>query len=200
MEGVMDNQQIWDQYYQKALALPHKKRTEYAVQLNQSGLRVAVDCGCGTGSDIAYLNGRGYTVHGFDNNPQAIGICKERFKEDDNVYLVAQGFDEFAYPKTGILIANSSLYFAAPKTWQITWESITNALQPKGVFVGDFMGVKDSWANQYRNHTLPLELNEIVTMFEDFDILQLNVRDELGTTAIGKEKHWHTYSVIAVKN
>ncbi|MCW8348282.1 SAM-dependent methyltransferase, partial [Vibrio sp. ZSDZ65] len=46
------NTEIWRQYYDKALSRPHSKRTEFAVRLNESNLKVATDCGCGTGSDI----------------------------------------------------------------------------------------------------------------------------------------------------
>ncbi len=47
-----DHSEIWRQYYRKALSKPHLKRTEFAIKLNESGLNVAIDCGCGTGSDI----------------------------------------------------------------------------------------------------------------------------------------------------
>ena len=58
-----DHSEIWRQYYQKALDKPHLKRTEFAMKLNESGLNVAIDCGCGTGSDISFLEQQGH--HGF---------------------------------------------------------------------------------------------------------------------------------------
>lgn len=195
----METKNVWNQYYQQALSRAHNTRTEYAVKLNQTGLNVAVDCGCGTGSDIDYLLKVGYTVYGFDSNPQAIEICNKRFEDQERVYLTESAFENFSYPKMGLLMANNSLYFADPKCWDNTWQRMCDALLPKGVLVANFMGPKDSWANQYRSATLPLEQDQLEAMLADFDIFQLNERDEIGTTAIGKEKHWHTYSVVAIK-
>ncbi|WP_281545827.1 hypothetical protein [Grimontia sp. SpTr1] len=36
-------------------------------------------------------------------------------------------------------------------------------------------------------------------MFQGFEIVFLKERDELGKTAIGNEKHWHTFTLIAIK-
>ncbi|MBF4242838.1 class I SAM-dependent methyltransferase, partial [Vibrio anguillarum] len=73
------NAEIWRQFYEKALSRPHSKRTEFAVRLNESNLKVATDCGCGTGSDIQYLEQQGFRVHGFDINPDSVAICRDRF-------------------------------------------------------------------------------------------------------------------------
>lgn len=195
----METKEVWNRYYQQAVSRTHNKRTEYAVKLNQTNLNVAVDCGCGTGSDMAYLSSCGYQAYGFDNNSQAIDICHGRFENDDSVVVENSSFDDFEYPKTGILIANHSLYFADPITWETTWPKMVDSIQPGGVFVGDFMGMKDSWANKHRSVTLPLKFVTLRLMFDGFDVVQLDERDELGKTALGKTKHWHTYSVIAVK-
>ncbi|MFC3853203.1 methyltransferase domain-containing protein [Salinispirillum marinum] len=72
------NKDIWRQYYGKALGRKHAPKTELALKLNTTGLHVAVDCGCGTGSDIAYMAEQGYLVQGFDMNPDAVAICHER--------------------------------------------------------------------------------------------------------------------------
>jgi hypothetical protein len=68
---VDENTEIWRQYYEKALSRPHSKRTELAVRFNESNLKVATDCGRGTGSDIQYLEQQGFLVHGFDINPDS---------------------------------------------------------------------------------------------------------------------------------
>lgn len=77
-----DNTKIWREYYEQAISRPHLQRTELAVKLNQSRTRVAVDCGCGTGSDIQYLAQQGYQVHGFDVNSDATELCQARFVEN----------------------------------------------------------------------------------------------------------------------
>ncbi|TOG28442.1 SAM-dependent methyltransferase, partial [Vibrio parahaemolyticus] len=67
----MDDQkhrENWRRFYEKALNRPHSIRTERAVNLDASSIKVAIDCGCGTGSDIKYLTSQGYKVFGFDIN------------------------------------------------------------------------------------------------------------------------------------
>ncbi|WP_104027844.1 class I SAM-dependent methyltransferase [Vibrio jasicida] len=171
-----ENTEIWRKYYEKALSRPHSKRTEFVVKLNESRLNVATDCGCGTGSDIEYLHEQGYQVHGFDINPDSIEICQNRFQSNSLVEISESSFEIFDYPKSGVVIANSSLFFA-----------------------GDFMGLKDSWANNYRSSTTPLTESQVMGLFTNFEIIRFHERDETAETSLGKLKHWHTYSVVAVK-
>ncbi|MEZ9318602.1 class I SAM-dependent methyltransferase, partial [Vibrio lentus] len=102
-----DHSEIWRQYYQKALSKPHLKRTEFVIKLNESGLNVAIDCGCGTGSDIAFLEQQAYQVYGFDVNPDSIAICRDRFGRKSSVEISENGFEHYDYPKSGVVIANS---------------------------------------------------------------------------------------------
>ena len=67
------------------------------------------------------------------------------------------------------------------------------------MFAGDFMGVNDSWAAGYRSATNPMNKQQVLNLFDEFEIIEFHERDEKGQTAIGKIKHWHTFSVIAVK-
>lgn len=189
----------WRKFYEKALNRPHSKRTEQAVKLNMSSQKVAVDCGCGTGSDIEYLNSQGYLVHGFDLNPDSIAICRERFEGNSQVHLYESSFDSFNYPKSGVVIANASLFFVEKVHFQTTWKKITSCLEIGGVFVGDFMGKNDSWSSHYNQAITSLTKEDIAALFTNFDIIQLQERDEDGTTMLGESKHWHIYSVVAIK-
>lgn len=189
----------WRRFYEESLSRPHHSRTEFAVTLNRSSSRLATDCGCGTGSDIQYLSASGYQVHGFDGNTDSVAICRDRFGADDSVFLTRATFEEFVYPKVGIVIANSSLFFADPTRFQATWQRIASSIEKGGVFAGDFMGPKDDWASNYRSSTTPLTEKQVRALFSDFNIVRFHERDEKGTTAIGNQKHWHTYSLVAVK-
>lgn len=199
-QKLMDeNTEIWRQYYETALSRPHSKRTEFAAGLNESNLKVATDCGCGTGSDIAYLEQQGFQVYGFDINPDSIAICRSRFSSKSSVDIVASSFESFDYPKSGVVIANSSLFFANPDQFEATWSNIKSSIEIGGVFAGDFMGFKDSWANNYRSPTAPLSESEVKALFSDFEIVRFFECDEKERTSLGRMKHWHTYSVVAVK-
>ncbi|MCA2019170.1 class I SAM-dependent methyltransferase [Vibrio tritonius] len=197
---MANNTDIWQQYYAKALATPHLKRTEFAVKINQSPTKVAIDCGCGTGSDMDYLHQQAYQVYGFDAHQDAVEICRQRFENCSLVEVSQDTFENYDYPRCGILMANSSLYFANPEEFSQTWQKIFAALDVGGVFVGDFMGSKDSWAAGHHCPTTPLTEAQVRALFVNFDIIRFVERDEPGVTALGNDKHWHTFSVVAVKS
>ena len=193
------NTQIWRQFYRKSITKPHLPRTECVVELNESDCYVAIDCGCGTGSDIAHLASLGYQTHGFDINTDAISICTQRFKNEPLVTISQAAFENFEYPTTGAILAYSSLFFAEPDCFSKTWLSITSTLVIGGVFIGDFMGEQDSWAGTYRTSTAPLTKHQVTELFMNFEIINFYERKEFGKTSLGKIKKWHTFSVIAVK-
>ncbi|CAH7056898.1 SAM-dependent methyltransferase [Vibrio chagasii] len=194
-----DHSEIWRQYYQKALDKPHSKRTEFAMKLNESRLNVAIDCGCGTGSDIAFLEQQGNQVYGFDVNPDSISICRDRFGQKALVEISQSAFEDYDYPKAGLVIANSSLFFAEPNQFDQTWQRIIDSIEIGGVFAGDFMGVDDSWAYGYRTSTTPLTKAKVLSLFDAFEVIRFHERDEQALTSLEKMKHWHTYSVVAIK-
>jgi len=194
-----ENTELWRQYYEKALNRNHNQRTEKAVTLNQSGVKVAIDCGCGTGCDITFLLQHGYRVHGFDINSDSVTICRDRFMDNAGIEISQNTFESFQYPQSGIILANSSLFFANPSDIEGIWVNIESSLQVGGVFAGDFMGNNDSWASGYRSPTSPLEISQIKAFLTDFELLEFDERNELGKTSLGKTKWWHTYSVLAVK-
>lgn len=196
---MQHQQQIWQQYYQQALSRRHHPRTEFVVRSQASGYRVAIDCGCGTGSDIAYLAEQGYQVIGFDVNEDAVAIASRRFQTDPRVEIQQSSFETFDYPGAGVVLANDSLYFADGEQFAVTWQKIQCCLQVGGVFAGDFMGNKDSWAQGHHTPTHPMTRDQVQQLFDGFEILRFVERDETGMTALGRSKHWHTFSVVAIK-
>lgn len=196
---MAEHAEIWRQYYEKSLKRKHNPRTEFAVKLNESNVSIAVDCGCGTGADIAYLEQAGYQVIGFDLNQDSVEICQARFACNSLVEIECASFDHFTFPRSGVITANSSLFFATPKTFHQMWKRLTDSLEIGGVFAGDFMGVKDTWAQGYRSDITPFTEAQVLALFSEFDVVRFRERDEDGMTAIGKEKHWHVFSVVAIK-
>ncbi|SON52918.1 class I SAM-dependent methyltransferase [Vibrio tapetis] len=194
------NKLLWQDYYQQTQNKPHHVRTQLAAELNKSGLNKAIDCGCGTGNDVRYLSQLGYQVSGFDVNEDSVALCRKRFAGDDSVHIAHSNFEQFEYSRCGVVIAHSSLYFSDPLYFVQTWQKISQSLQSRGVFSGDFLGIDDSWVLEGNHQTNPISRLQIEDLFSDFQIIQFDERNELGKTALGREKHWHTYSVVAVKN
>ncbi len=197
---MQSNEELWKEYYSKILSSPHRVQTEVAETLNFSGNYTAIDCGCGTGNDINFLALKGYHVHGFDIHDKALEICNERFIGNSRITITKNSFNEFNYPKSGLVIANLSLFFCDPSEFSVAWSKIDASISSNGVFCGDFIGHNDSWVKSDEHTVAPLTNNEVYDLFNGYEIETITERDSEGLTALGKMKHWHTYQVIAKKS
>lgn len=72
------------------------------------------------------------------------------------------------------------------------------ALQKIGYFIGNFFGYKDSWVN-IKKDVFFMEKEDVLKLFEDFDIINFKEVERDGKTGLGKIKHWHTFEIIAKK-
>jgi len=66
-----------------------------------------------------------------------------------------------------------------------------------GRFCGQLFGNKDSWAEDSKMnfHTL----SDINILLKDFTVELLREEDHPGKTALGEEKHWHIFHIVARK-
>jgi ubiquinone/menaquinone biosynthesis C-methylase UbiE len=65
-------------------------REDLKVAVNLIGdSKVAIDCGCGSGSDIAFLLANEFRVYAFDIEEDSIARCKNRFK-GNNKQIIGQ--------------------------------------------------------------------------------------------------------------
>ena len=191
------------QYYQATASAPIRPDLELAAtQLLPS--KVAIDCGCGAGSNTAYLASMSYTVHAFDIEDEAIQRCRDRFRNNDAVQLSRHSFTSFNYPKASLVLAEASLFFCAKHDFGNVWRSITDCLEPQGLFCGSFLGPQDTMA--IPNHpsvlwqeVLILEENDIKDWLSDYDILHWTEHEHTGQSSLGEEHHWHIFSVVAKK-
>lgn len=189
----------WQAYFQKTEQRPYRPLLDAAVAAEQSDCKVAVDCGCGTGNDTAFLLDQGYEVHAYDQQADAIRICQRRFGDAPGLQLKEASFESFQYPPAGLIVAHSSLFFSAEHSFGQCWDKIRTALVSQGVFCGDFLGTDDSWEPMAGRPLTRLQQPEVEALFEGFEILKCYERNEPGKTAIGRSKHWHTYTVLARK-
>ena len=67
-----------------------------------------------------------------------------------------------------------------------------------GYFVGNFLGLNDSWYKMNENMIF-LSKNQVLDLFNKFEIVKFEEIEEDGKTGLGKLKHWHTYEIIAKK-
>ncbi|MFL0801977.1 MAG: class I SAM-dependent methyltransferase [Agarilytica sp.] len=167
--------------------------------------KVAIDCGCGSGSDIAYLRKEGFTVHAFDIEETSIALCQERFKNDRAVYLSQDSFSSFIYPKSSLIVADASLFFCPENAFDFVWQNIYESLHSNGIFCGSFLGPDDTMASPtfdrdaFWPDVLVFEENTLRDKLTKFDIVLFNEHKVSGKTPRGVDHQWHVYSVVAKK-
>jgi len=163
--------------------------------------KVAIDCGCGSGSDIAYLRSKGFQVHAFDIEPEAIKRCQKRFAGDDNVMLSLASFDDYQYPHCSLVVADSSLFFCPETVFDNVWSKITSSLVPGGVFVGSFLGSEDTMAgDSYRKTSywpdvMVVTEMQIRTKMKGFNIVSLNEHKSSGYAFDGFALHGYAVAI-----
>ena len=168
--------------------------------------RIAIDCGCGAGSDIAFLRSKGFEVYAFDVEEESINRCQARFKGDERVHLSNDDFSSFTYPDVSLVVADASLFFCPPNQFNDVWSKISFSLiSSSGVFCGSFLGPNDTMASaEYDKEAFWPEVSiftedKLRAIFADFKIERWQEHQISGQTAQGVDHNWHIFSVIAKK-
>jgi len=181
-----------------------RKDLRLAVNLVE-GNKIAVDCGCGAGSDIAFLRSEGFLVYAFDIEEESILRCKKRFENDRDVWLSQASFDSYNYPNVSLIVADASLFFCSEQKFGQVWRKITKALLPKGVFFGSFLGPEDTMAGSnydkesYWPEVLVLSEDKVKALFHNYKIKSFTEHRVSGTAPDGEPHQWHIFSVVAKK-
>jgi SAM-dependent methyltransferase len=191
-------------YYDSTAARSVRADLKYAVELVDNP-GIAIDCGCGAGADIAFLRDKGFTVHAFDIEEEAVARCRRRFSEDDQVVVSQASFTSFVYPDANLISADASLFFCPEQEFDDAWSNITRSLSLGGVFSGSFLGERDTTAGPdydreaYWSDVLVVTEHQLRKQFETFEIKRWTEHEFSGETAEGKAHHWHIFSVVARK-
>jgi len=192
------------EYFDATVSRDTRDDLKLGIQLVE-GARVAIDCGCGAGSDIAFLRANGFTVHAFDIEEDAIARCRKRFHGDSKVLLSHASFSTFEYPPASLIVADASLFFCPDSEFDDVWDKIREALLPKGVFVGSFLGPEDTMAgpdydrDAFWPEVLVASEDKVKLWLEDFEIVSFTEHRTSGQTVNGTPHQWHIFSVVAQK-
>jgi len=167
------------------------------IPIQQS--RFAVDLGCGEGRDTVELLRRGWRVLAVDGEAEAITRLLNR-PDLNREFLetrVVRFEDVLLTESVDLVNASFSLPFCPPKSFPIVWENIISSLRSGGRFSGQLFGNRDSWAiyTSMNHHTR----QEVEMLLQSFEIEMLEEEDHPGKTAIGEEKHWHIFHIVARK-
>jgi len=156
---------------------------------------VAIDCGCGAGSDIAFLRTEGFRVYAFDIEQEAIDYCQKRFDQDADVTLSLASFDTYDYPSASLISADSSLFYCSEDIFESVWSKI----------IGSFLGAEDTTAGPnykksvYWPDVMVATEEQIRHWMKDYRIVSLTEHKSSGKATDGELHQWHIFSVVAQK-
>jgi tellurite methyltransferase len=163
--------------------------------------RFAIDLGCGEGRDTVELLRRGWRVLAIDGEIEAINRLLNRPSTNRNrefLEICVTRFENLILPDAVDLInASFSLPFCSPEFFPSLWDKIVISLNSGGYFCGQLFGNRDSWAiyTSMNHHTRA----QVEALLEPFEVEMLQEEDHPGKTALGEEKHWHIFHIIARK-
>ncbi|WP_240966636.1 class I SAM-dependent methyltransferase [Nodosilinea sp. P-1105] len=193
----------WTQYYEAVAGRPPrptlvKALAAYAQDANPLP-KFAVDLGCGDGRDTVELLSQGWRVLAIDGEQEAIARLRQR-SDCNRLYLETrvQRFEALTLPPDVSLInASFCLPFCPPQHFVHLWEEIVVALAPGGRFCGQLFGDQDSWAAYAdMNHHSREQVKDLLT---PFTVEWLEEENHPGKTALGEDKHWHIFNIVACK-
>jgi tellurite methyltransferase len=199
---MADEQMSWDEFYKNMEGReprPLLKDVLHAfAEEGPSASRLAIDLGCGDGTETIALLARGWNVLAIDGEPAAIRRLLDKLPADGHPHLETQvaRFEEVTLPPADLIHASFSLPFCPPEYFDALWERIVKAVKPGGRFAGQFFGLRDSWAGE-PEMTFHTEA-QVHAMFEMFKVESFVETDEDGQ-AVSGPKHWHLFTVIAKK-
>ncbi len=108
-----------------------------------------------------------------------------------------QNFKNITLKSCNLLVANFSLSFCDRNYFNELWNKIVNSICQEGYFVGNFLGKNDTWTKKSNMTFFTKE--DVFKLFSDFEIIDFEEIEKDGKTALGKDKHWHVFNVIARK-
>jgi len=167
--------------------------------------KIAVDCGCGAGSNIENLATHGFTVYGYDIEDESIIRCKERFNNNSKIILSQDSFSTFDYPRASLVLADASLFFCPESEFDFVWHKIYDCLFAGGIFCGSFLGPHDTMASpsyskeSFWPNSLVFHENKVKSLFKNYEMLSFTEHKLSGKTTQGVPHDWHIFSVVAKK-
>ncbi len=160
--------------------------------------RMAIDLGCGEGTDALELLARGWLVMAVDIEPAGLALLRARIPPQaaGRIRVLRASFAEADLPCAYLIHGGYSLPFCPPQEFPALWARIRQALAPGGVFAGQLFGIRDTWANDpdLTFHTR----HQVEVMLDGLDILRLEETERDGHAFSGP-KHWHTLDILARK-
>jgi len=185
----------WTAYYAATAAGGPRDTLLRALALWSEPPGAALDLGCGTGRDTLALLERGWQVLATDAEDEALRGLRQRVPAalGARLHTCQARFETLVLERHDLVNASFSLPFCSPEHFPALWARITAATRLGGLFCGQLLGTRDSWAGRGVTVLDPTELAELLC---DWEVLHHREEEEDGHTAVGKPKHWHIHHLV----
>jgi trans-aconitate methyltransferase len=195
----------WTEYYKKTekKSVPRKTllKAIELFDLDQIGVpKLAIDLGCGSGIDTEALLRCGWSVLAIDAQVSAINSLLTKMPQFYSGQLTSQvaSFETLPQlPPAYLINASFSLHFLTPNNFYKFWHLISDSLHPGGRFAGTFFGIRDGWST--RSDMTFLSPEALNALFLTFEIEFFEEEELAHPDAMGYEKYWHKYFIVAKK-
>lgn len=187
----------YEKYYDNTESDMPRKNVKYFIENMKIQPGKAIDIGCGAGNDTVYLIKNGWSVTSIDKENVEERISK-RLSSDEMKRFEFQkrNFENMQLEEADLIVANYSLSFCYKQEFDEMWKTIKKNIYKDGYFVGDFFGINDSWNKAESNMTF-FTKEQVLKLFDEFDIIKFNEVEKDDLTGLGNMKHWHIFNVIA---
>ena len=194
----------WILYYQATKGRPPRETllsalAQFDAEPASENRRFAVDLGCGDGRDTVELLRQGWRVLAIDGDKNAIARLRKR-SGVNRTFLETrvQRFEALTLPPAVDLInASFCLQFCPSEHFPNLWEEIVASLRSGGRFCGQLFGDRDSGIvhPNISYHTR----EQVEQLLQPFEIEFFEEEEHPGKTALGEEKYWHLFQIVARK-
>lgn len=188
-----------EKYYNNTEAKKPRNNVRYFVEEIKCDSGKAIELGCGAGNDTVYLIKNNWKVLAIDRENVEERIAKRlNDKELEKFTFQQQNFENLELEKSNLIVANYCLPFCNKNKFEELWNKIKSSIANRGYFVGNFFGTNDEW-NGIKKEIIFLSREQIMELFDDFEIILFKETEKDALTGLGKMKHWHIFDVIARK-
>jgi tellurite methyltransferase len=185
----------WENFYKFTKDKPPWPLLVKAVSL-LSSKEYALDLGCGAGRDTRFLLDQGFAVTAVDSDPHVIALLAD-FPQD-HLHAVSSSFEAFEFETYDLVNSQFALPFMTKEHFHLVFDRIKRALNPGGIFVGQFFGVNDEW-NIPENRMTFFTRVQAEDELKGLKVFEFREEDVDGHLADGTPKHWHVFHIIAQK-
>ena len=196
------SEQLWKDYLKATAEREERPLLKQAI-MESPGSGHALDLGCGAGGDTLALLQQGFRVLSVDALEDALVHTRQRAEAAGLAEGLQTRHSRFEHlslePATYQLIsAGFSLPFCPRPAFDGLWAAVLASLDSGGVFVGQFFGDRDSWANDTGHpSSVFVARAELDRCLAGLEVIRLDEEEERRATALGGEKDWHLFHIIA---